>query len=646
MHEEVLWIGDSNVESADSNAAELEEVADASIPRGQSDAYTHQVYHHEVSFHDTGCLSDPPEIQLYYQTGIDQNRSKTYRCIRGTCDLQGGIHQKLVGILRLGMLVLHLRMLLQQTSCIDKISEQVLRNPLAFPNLGHYNNYLVDFVQQHTSQLLGEPVHTWWHQLTDLSISQEHFGIIPCIPQSEYQDVVLSEISHYRPSIQYLAVKTKLMVPYLPVLTDEEAVQFQKLVSLYLTRYGSIGKIPFDEMALDWIEGNKCTRPDVNKVSVYALTSDTRSSVPIRHIKAASKMLFRVHHSLSTTKVKTDLKFLNKRGVCWYCGKSGHGVRTCFSLLKHINQMDQEKQDAFTEQEVDQWQEMFEGHEDAPPQIDMEIDNLNELYSSRYESAYLSGSAIRDLLCTGQNTDTVITEFAQSVGNRPALLLGKINREEVAVCFDSGASGALISLKDAKKCGLTVLSGDFSAIKGIDTQQCVGITNAVLQLATLDKRDLRLQISFKIIDADIPIFLGNKIHRQLKACIDIEKSVYSCFVGQQRRLVLFLPTIVEYPYQLFLADQLGVDFAFMAHADLDKILASKIGIDGIKQFLVRWKNRTKESDQWLLREQLELKSPDALKSFESSGPRLVIPPSRAFLEGGGCQSSLQLTWSR
>ncbi|KAI3642872.1 hypothetical protein MP228_012427 [Amoeboaphelidium protococcarum] len=307
--------------------------------------------------------------------------------------------------------------------------------------------------------------------------------------------------------------------------------------------------------------------------------------------------------------------------------------------------MDQEKQDAFIEQEVDQCQEVFEGHEDAPPQIDMEIDNLNELYSSRYESAYLSGSAIRDLLCTGQNTGTVSTEFAQSVGNRPELSLGKINREEVAVCFDSGASGALISLKDAKKCGLTVLSGDFSVIKGIGTQQCVGITSAVLQLATLDKRGLRLQISFEAIDADIPILLGNKIHRQLKACIDIKKSVYSCFIGWQRRLVPFLPTVVEYPYQSFLTDQLGVDFAFMAHADLtvDKILASKIGIDGIKQFLVRWKNRTKESDQWLSREQLELKSPDALKGFESSGPRLVIPPSRAFLEGGGCQSSLQLT---
>ncbi|KAI3634284.1 hypothetical protein MIR68_007888 [Amoeboaphelidium protococcarum] len=137
MHEEVHWIGDSNVESADSNATESEETADV-----------------QVSFVDKGCLSDPPEIQLYYQTAIDQNRLKTYRCIRGTIDLQGGIHQKFVGKLKTWnagpafadaalAIVVH-----------RQIMRASVRNRPAFPDLGHYNHYLVGFVQQHTSQFL------------------------------------------------------------------------------------------------------------------------------------------------------------------------------------------------------------------------------------------------------------------------------------------------------------------------------------------------------------------------------------------------------------------------------------------------------------------------------------------------------------
>jgi hypothetical protein len=40
-----------------------------------------------------GCLSDIP---LYYPTRRDENGLQQYRCIRGTSDVEGAIHQKLV----------------------------------------------------------------------------------------------------------------------------------------------------------------------------------------------------------------------------------------------------------------------------------------------------------------------------------------------------------------------------------------------------------------------------------------------------------------------------------------------------------------------------------------------------------------------
>ena len=44
---------------------------------------------------DKGCLSDPPGIPLYYEEKkCTKSNLMLYRCIRGTNDLEGGIHQK------------------------------------------------------------------------------------------------------------------------------------------------------------------------------------------------------------------------------------------------------------------------------------------------------------------------------------------------------------------------------------------------------------------------------------------------------------------------------------------------------------------------------------------------------------------------
>lgn len=43
-----------------------------------------------------GCLSDPADVELYYESGQDSGSGlKRFRCIRGTNDVEGGFHQKL-----------------------------------------------------------------------------------------------------------------------------------------------------------------------------------------------------------------------------------------------------------------------------------------------------------------------------------------------------------------------------------------------------------------------------------------------------------------------------------------------------------------------------------------------------------------------
>ncbi|KAI9249771.1 hypothetical protein BDA99DRAFT_217405 [Phascolomyces articulosus] len=43
-----------------------------------------------------GEVSDPPDISLYFQTGVDRNGFPLYRCSRGTNSLEGGVHQNII----------------------------------------------------------------------------------------------------------------------------------------------------------------------------------------------------------------------------------------------------------------------------------------------------------------------------------------------------------------------------------------------------------------------------------------------------------------------------------------------------------------------------------------------------------------------
>jgi hypothetical protein len=41
---------------------------------------------------DRDCLSDLPDVQLYFKTRLDQNGLQLYRIARGTSDVEGAVH--------------------------------------------------------------------------------------------------------------------------------------------------------------------------------------------------------------------------------------------------------------------------------------------------------------------------------------------------------------------------------------------------------------------------------------------------------------------------------------------------------------------------------------------------------------------------
>lgn len=107
---------------------------------------------------EKGCLMDDPTSILYFETGIILTKigvSKSglyeglmrYRCIRGTSDLEGGIHSKIVVSLSgfaygAEMMVSHL-----DNVCFRHNINSAIKNRAHFPNVGHYNLQLLEFIK-------------------------------------------------------------------------------------------------------------------------------------------------------------------------------------------------------------------------------------------------------------------------------------------------------------------------------------------------------------------------------------------------------------------------------------------------------------------------------------------------------------------
>lgn len=81
------------------------------------------------------------------------------------------------------------------------------------------------------------------------------------------------------------------------------------------------------------------------------------------------------------------------------------------------------------------------------------------------------------------------------------------------MCLDSGASGAIVGLSDAKRCGLHIQSPQVFVINGIGSSQCVGTCQAQLTLVDVVGKSIRLNLRLDVIDCRIPLLLGNRIHK-------------------------------------------------------------------------------------------------------------------------------------
>lgn len=88
-------------------------------------------------------------------------------------------------------------------------------------------------------------------------VTPETFGIVPCVPEAEYDCVNDSDVRDYPRSMQYLAKKTKSLTPYLPVHSIAEKQLYLTCIPAYLGGgINSNSTLPdFAKFCFDWNRG-------------------------------------------------------------------------------------------------------------------------------------------------------------------------------------------------------------------------------------------------------------------------------------------------------------------------------------------------------------------------------------------------------
>eukprot|EP00158_Paraphelidium_tribonemae_P005263 Partr_v1_DN27252_c1_g3_i5_m38927 putative NA len=170
-----------------------------------------------------GCLSDPPNITLYREQGLDRLGVMKWRCVRGTNYTEGGVHQKLImnfsswnASLEFG----HAHIRLATTRHNERASR---KNRPGYHNFHHYNFPLMKMLCIASRRTGIE--HIDWNTFDSFGCVAEDFGILP-VSLTFKGDHTPAKCA---PVYRFLARKQKLGMALTPVHTVAEKQLFHSL---------------------------------------------------------------------------------------------------------------------------------------------------------------------------------------------------------------------------------------------------------------------------------------------------------------------------------------------------------------------------------------------------------------------------------
>ncbi len=217
-----------------------------------------------------GCISDPVDISLYETKKADKNGLPRYRCFRGTNAVEL-FHQYLdmrFSSWNAGLeFTMYSTMILVHRRNI-RASE---RNRSNFPKIGHYNHNYLDIINDLHFNLYGVRQYLYWSDRKEFKVLRETFAIRPT-DELEHQDIVTAEVvKNYKPSMRFLAIQTKQIVPFIGLTGKEEKLLYLKAVPRYIIN----GGLESIRMAQDWNQGTLDISRSVEEFLLTTLGIDT-----------------------------------------------------------------------------------------------------------------------------------------------------------------------------------------------------------------------------------------------------------------------------------------------------------------------------------------------------------------------------------
>lgn len=197
-----------------------------------------------------GCLSDPPGVSLYMKRGKDRNDLPVYRCLRGTNTVElwhQFIEMRFASWNAGPQFALAAMMFL-----VDRRNKRAsARNRPNFPDIGHYEHYLLDDLQELHVDLFGKTLFNWWPLISKLPYTSERFGMVPSVPTELQENVTLDDVRGYTNTMKFIAMKTKCKVPLIGISGRAEKSLYMKAIPFYSSN-GKLTDASAQKMARDW----------------------------------------------------------------------------------------------------------------------------------------------------------------------------------------------------------------------------------------------------------------------------------------------------------------------------------------------------------------------------------------------------------
>ena len=267
--------------NATSEGLRVSELGDGALPKAISKLMSHVAH---------GCLSDPPDLELYSKKKVDKFGLQIYRCHRGTNSAESGLHRHLIKKFASKNMSVEYSCIFLAFFC-DRYNCDA-----SDMKLGHYNPELYVDLRNYHGSIYGEVIYAGIASGHEYELQDDlHF----MVPMTAPEILDAEELKLYQPTVRYLAEKMKVRHPEISQFNMFERIRFAAMVQ----KHFAVGaaRPNFANMRLEW----NATGLNENNTYVHGIKPKLIHAKAERHLED-----YYDNHYLRSLEFKSTMNYL------------------------------------------------------------------------------------------------------------------------------------------------------------------------------------------------------------------------------------------------------------------------------------------------------------------------------------------------